>query len=170
MADATTFESIDKWEAEERERLYDPDLDLAYVDQAAHDVADVLTRTVLSAEVCFQPGDGTRYPLVFVPVVALVAARPRVVDGREWATRAVEGLGDYDRNAFLVAWVEGACYPLRLGGRHGMGLAASYVAEHWKTTMGSGATLALLFRAVAFYLDRYDAEPKRDAVGRKVTT
>lgn len=56
-------------------------LDAPYVASTAAAVADALARRV-PMEVCFQPGDGTRYDLVFTPVLALESAPPRVASMR----------------------------------------------------------------------------------------
>lgn len=140
-------ESITMYPGEEDR--YEPDLNFGYIDQTAHDVALVLDRTVLSAEVDYQPGDGTRYPLVFVPLAAMTPAND------DHGGRAIKGV-KYDRGMFLVCWVEHPCYPLRLAGRGGSDIAADYVSEKWKTSSGSAVSLALLFRGVAYYLDRFD--------------
>lgn len=171
--------SIEIHDYEREQRLVDPQLDLGYIDGAAADVAAILHRDRRPAEVCYQPGDGTRYPLVFVPLTVLGTARPRVKRGEEWERHAVAGVARpdrtdpapaadfYDPHAYLVVWVDHAAYPLRLGDR-GV-LAASYVCEHWKTG-GRGAdqldssavSLALLFRAISHHLDRLadHAEPR----------
>lgn len=142
---------IVKWEAEERERLYSPGLDLDYISSTAKQIALAMDEDQVS-EASYQPGDGTRYALVFVPLMAIKYRAPaRVKDGRAWGDKAVDGLL-YDHGCALVCWVDGPCYPLRLVDRS-VDLAASYVAEHWKTTQVSGATLALLFRAVAWHLE-----------------
>lgn len=131
------------------------DLDLAYIDAVGNDLARLL-RLGKPVEVNYQPGDGTRYPLVFVPLRDLASARPRVKDGVEWERHAVSGMGaaasgGYDRGGYLVSWVEHGCYPIRLGDR-GI-LAASYVGAHWDCHGTSAVSLALLFRSVSWWLD-----------------
>lgn len=138
-----------------------PNLDLPYVLGVATDLAELLEDG--AAEVAYQPGDGTFYGLVFLPLLNMAPARPRVVDGIEWETRAIRGMfrGDgkrahfedleplaYDPDGYLVAWVEHAVYPLSLA-RGRSDLAATYVAEKFNTTLTSAVSLAVLFRALA---------------------
>ncbi len=143
----------------EREYL-DPDLDFPYIDEAARDAAYFLADEA-PVEVNYQPGDGTRYALVLVPLRSLFSARPRVKDGTSWGRHSIDGMGHrpavapadyYDPNGYLVTWVANASYPFRLGGRDGH-LAASYVTEHMKTTMTSGCSIALLLRSISYHLD-----------------
>lgn len=162
MTPETLPESIQLYEAESR--LVAPDLDFDYIDGLASDLADILQTSV--AECVYQPGDGTRYPLVITPLFMLRHGRPRVKDGSVWEQHAISGVrapnaadGDqgfafYDTTGFLVSWIEHAAYPIRLGGGRGT-LAASYVAEHWDAGQGSGATLAILLRAISHHLDRW---------------
>lgn len=150
---------IQKYELEEQSGYYHDELDLAYIANSAFDVALALSRGN-SVEIAYQPGDFTFYGLVFVPLWNIETAAPRVKDDQTWDHRAVRGMlrtddrGNlsYGESAYLIAWVDHATYGLRLGNRGE--LAASYVAEHWSTSSVSGASLALLFRAVSWYLDR----------------
>lgn len=165
-------ESITVYEGENE--YLDGDLDYAYVDALAADMADLLQTSV--AECCYQPGDGTRYPLVIVPLFMLRHGRPRVVEGTEWERHAVSGISHpdidvknyrqaqtrvgadyYHPNGYLISWVEHACYPLRLGDR-GI-LTGDYVGDHWGTSISSGVALAILFRAISHHLDRWAAMP-----------
>lgn len=147
----------------------DEGLDFDYVDHVGADVASTLANDEV-AEVAYQPGDGTYYGLVFVPLRLLRSARPRVKDGRAWERHAVRDMfaplavverrhgsaydpRAYDPNGYLIVWVEHAAYPLQLGDRGT--LAASYVAEHWNTSPVSACSLAILFRAVSHYLDKW---------------
>lgn len=149
---------IDRWEGEER--YYHEDLDLGYIAGAGFDLARALSRGT-AAEIAYQPGDGTFYGLVFVPLAYVETAAPRVVNGASWDRHACRGVLSpdahgayfYAPNAFLIAWLDHATYPVRLGNR-GRELAVSYVAEHWQTSIVSAGSLALLFRAVSWYLDR----------------
>lgn len=134
-----------------------PDLDLEYIEGAGADIASILLDDGACAEIAYQPGDGTFYGLVFVPLRSLVPARPRVKDGRVWEQRAARGMFDdavghkqYNQQGYLVAWVENAVYPIHLGDR-GV-IAANYVAEHWNTSPCSAHSLALLFRTVSHFL------------------
>jgi hypothetical protein len=152
-----------------------PQLDYDYIAQCAEDIAADLSDGC--AEVAYQPGDGTFYGLVFVPLMQLVPARPRVKDGVAWEARAIRGMFGYsgqmayfenvvvpayDRYGFLIAWVEHAAYPLALGPGTSEGIAATYVAEHWNTTPVSATSLAILFRGIAAELEKfYDEEGKR---------
>lgn len=161
----------------ERELLH-PDLDFRYITQAASEIAATLAPGepfAGVAECCYQPGDGTRYPLVFVPLALLVPTRGRIADGREWERNACAGMFNRDddaaalaeaaergilaaphrtyvANGYLVVRVEGAAYPLALGGRSSL-VGADYVAEHWNARGSSALTLAILFRAIGYHLD-----------------
>lgn len=149
-------------DTEQAEGWYHPDLDLDYIDGVAGDVAQAL-RMGATAEACYQPGDGTRYGLVFVPLRAMTTARGRVKDGVAWDVHAVSGVSQYDdvaeeyryeEGAVLIAWAEHSAYPLRLDGRGGDAVAGGYVAEHWcDGNMVSGCSLALLFRTISWHLD-----------------
>lgn len=151
-----------------------PELDLLYIDGVAADVAATLHDREC-AEVCYQPGDGTRYGLVFVPLRSLVPARARVKNGQEWdrhscggmidTTEArIHGLADINRlpylaNGYLVARVEGNAYPVRLGGRGPRpDIVMPYVAEHWGAHGVSAVSVAILLRAVSVHLDRLAAQ------------
>jgi len=143
-------ESIKIYEGERSS--VDPDLAFAYIAEVAKDTATILTgeRPWGVAEIAYQPGDGTRYNLVIVPLTLMAYARPRVANGRIWERHAVSGI-DYDGHGYLVCLVDGHCYPLRLGDR-GV-LAASYIAEHWKLPDVSAVSVALLLRAISHELD-----------------
>ena len=147
-----------------------PDLDLLYIDGVAADVAATLHDREC-AEVCYQPGDGTRYGLVFVPLRSLVPARARVKDGQEWDRHSCGGMVDasaarinfaadinrlpYLENGYLVARVEGGAYPIRLGGRGSRpDIVMPYVAEHWSAHGASAVSIAILLRAISVHLDR----------------
>jgi hypothetical protein len=145
------------------ERAYADDrLDFAYIDEVACEAAYYL-EDATPTEVNYQPGDGTRYPLVIVPLRALFSAPPRVVDGTAWGRHAVDGMGHspavaaadyYDPTGYLVTWVGHASYPFRLGER-GNVLAADYVDEHMgKPGAASAVSLAVLFRAISYHLDQ----------------
>lgn len=151
----------------EREHV-DPDLDFLYIDGLAQDLAGLLAAKAV-AECVYQPGDGTRYPLVFVPLLALRHGRGLELEGREWEHHAVGGMKAnsaeavpddapgsrwYDPAGYLICWVDHADYPLRLGGRGHKSLAGDYVGDKWKTTAVSAVSLALLFRAISIHLDR----------------
>lgn len=178
-------DSITIYDHEREDGLVDPGLDFGYIDGVAADIAAILAHEPRPAEVCYQPGDDTRYPLVFVPLVTLINARPRVVDGVAWEQHAVSGMANknrssdrvagaefYEPHGYLVVWVDHAAYPLRLGDR-GV-LASGYIAEHWKTGSSdrldaSAVSLAILFRAISHYLDKWaslndPAAPKLKAV------
>lgn len=159
MTAPTAPASIEVWEDEKG--YVCEGLDLDYIDGVAADLADSLF-VGASAEACYQPGDGTRYSMIFVPLRSLQTARPRVKDGREWQSRAVDGMGDktggYDERGYFVSITDHACYPIRLGpGRTNL-LASTYVAEHWKQNRTSSVSITILFRAVAYHLDRLAAE------------
>lgn len=165
--------SIEIYDAERKQGWVDPELDFEYIDRVAEDTAVILSRMIrASAEICYQPGDGTRYPLVIMPLQNLYATNPRVVDGASWGRHAVSGIHNrdigkavnddldgedhYGEEGFLISWVEHSCYPVRLR-RRVPDLAADYVAEHWKTSTTSACSLAILFRAIAFHIDRLEA-------------
>lgn len=161
------------FDTEKAEGWYHEDLDLDYIDGVAGDIAQSL-RMGGPVEACYQPGDGTRYGLVFVPLRALTTARGRVKDGVTWDVQAVSGVSRYDAEAeeyqyepgaVLVAWAEHSAYPLRFDGRRGDAVAGAYVAEHWcDGNMVSGCTLALLFRTISWHLEHtYPPFTARDA-------
>lgn len=152
-------ESIEVWDGERAEQLVDPHLDFDYIDTVAADVAAYLvTRDPVEAN--YQPGDGTRYKLVFTPLKGIGAASGRTVDGRQWGRRAIDGMSDpehpdyYDPSGCLLSFVEGGCYPIRLGERRNC-LSSEYVAEHWKQTSVSAVSIAILLRAISYHLDRF---------------
>lgn len=141
----------------ESESAYTHDeLDYDYIVGVAADVARAL-RSGRPIEVAYQPGDWTRYGLVFTPLQTLLRARARVVDGKTWDSAAVSGMhganGGYVENGYLVAWVEHTAYPFRLGFRFGRDLAGSYVSEHLTKNETSGVSVAILFRAIDWHLD-----------------
>lgn len=151
-------ESIDIWDSEAS--LVDPELDLMYVDRVALDIAAILECGDV-AEAAYQPGDGTFYGIVLVPLRSLFAARPRVKDGRTWQQHAVSGMGatgqpGYVHDGYLLTLVENVSYPIRLGNR-GRDLAADYIAEHWKLPGASAVSVVLLLRAISHHLDRHAA-------------
>ena len=151
---------------EAEQRFVDPGLDFPYIVGLAEDIAGLLhDRSV--AECVYQPGDGTRYPLVFVPLTVLQHGRGRTVGGRTWEHHAVSGMAApgrdrddvpgyryYDSAGFLIAWIDHGVYPLRLGGRGSKPLAHEYVMEHWGAPTASAVSLALLFRAISTRLDK----------------
>lgn len=135
---------LERWEIEEHR--YTEEIDWPYVLAVASDVALTL-REGSPAELAFQPGDGSRYALVFVPLWRLVPARPRIFEGKPWSKIAVDGVSPRE-GAALICQVEGGpSYPLRL---HPRGvLSIDYVAEHWGATGASAVILTALFRGVA---------------------
>jgi hypothetical protein len=154
----TTFEAERPWQ--------DADLDLAYVDALALDLARILKAGGV-AEASYSPGDGTRYCLVIVPLTSLRAGQPRVVEGRVWERHAISGMkradgddgghGDafYHPSGYLLSIVNHGTYPIRLEGRGpNSGIAGSYVDEHWGN-LGptSGVSVAILLRAICFHLE-----------------
>lgn len=149
MATDMTPQSIFLFDVDED--FCNPDLDLEYIDASARELAASLRTRVLSTEIAYQPGDGTFYGIVFTPLAGLITAPPRVKSGVEWDRHAVRGL-DYEDGNVLVSWIEHQAYPLALAGRQ-RDIAANYVAEHWGTSLASGVTLALLFRAMAWHFD-----------------
>lgn len=158
-------DAIQVWESEREAGYVHPDLDLDYIDGLAADLASILQTEV--AEAVYQPGDGTRYPLVIVPLAIVRAGRPRVKNGVAWERHAASGMvgmdarereaedgsGYYGEGGYLVSWVERTCYQTRLQNRD---LAAVYVAEHWGCSLVSACSLAILLRAVGHYLDKWD--------------
>lgn len=157
-------------DTEVKDGYYDPGLDHDYIDGAAGDIAQAL-RMGATAECCYQPGDGTRYGLVFVPLRAMTTARPREKDGVKWDALAVSGMArlnrnvdppeyEYDEGGVLIVWVEHSAYPLKMDGRGGDQVAGGYVEEKWaggnKVSAGS---LALLFRTISWHLDHTYPRP-----------
>lgn len=138
---------------------YDEEVDFDYIRSSGREVAAALAHG-RAIEIAYQPGDGTRYPLVFTPLWTVETASPREVDGVRWDSRACPGVTDgeaYPYGSVLVTRVErGASYPMRLHPRGGPfeGLAASYVAEHLDARGASAVSLTLLFREVAAGLRR----------------
>lgn len=120
-------------------------LDQRYVRQVARDVAQAV-RDGVPIEVCFQPGDGTRYDLLFVPVHELRAARGRAVEGQsDWDHRCAFGVSRHV-GATVVAWTGHGAAGLDLACG---GFVGEYLAELYGTTLGSGAALEMLLDAVA---------------------
>lgn len=156
---------------ERDERLVDPHLDFPYIAGLASDIAALLhTRSV--AECAYQPGDGTSYRLVFVPLVVLQHGRGHEYRGRTYDHHAVAGManperpGDespgyryYDPRGYLICWIDNAVYPLRLGDRSAETITYPYIQKHWKSPGSSAVALAVLFRAISIHLDRLDPPP-----------
>lgn len=120
------------------------ELDWPYVEAVAEDVAAALWEGA-PMEACFQPGDGTRYDLVFVPLQGIAAAPPRVKDGETWSRTVAAGI-DRDRGTALVAYLRHGAAGLDF--RSG-GFGGGYLAGLFGVTDGSGCALALLFNEVS---------------------
>jgi hypothetical protein len=120
------------------------ELDLDYVEEVARAVAASLRRGE-PLGVAFQPGDGTRYDLLFVPTQSLRHAAGRVVGGERWGAVTDFGISREPGTAF-VAWYRsgGAGFDFRSGG-----FEPVYLNEVFSTTMGSACALAILFNATA---------------------
>ena len=149
-------------------------LDAPYVAQTARWVADALHRRV-PIEACFQPGDGTRYVIAFVPVISLESTPGRVASMRctdcrgtggklnsipEETCPACQGSGRTEEQEWvrhcqfgveralgraLVVWPEHGGVALDLSGG---GFVGVYVAGLFNCTEGSGHALAHLFNLV----------------------
>lgn len=138
--------------------LFDGEPDLDYIDHMGSAVAVDLSvedhgsiRPRISA-VNYQPGDGTRYELIFTPLSMMTQHR-RQGEGDVCEGMIATGSIFYKFGATLVSIVNaGACYPLALAREPGT-LAPSYVAEHWKVPRASAAALILLFEAIAGHLE-----------------
>ncbi len=152
-------ESIEIWDGERAEHLVDRGLDYDYIDGAAQAIATAL-RLGIPVEVNYQPGDGTRYKMVLVPLRGLVTAPERIVDGRPWGKHAIDGMKNpdhtcdldfYDPRGYLLSFVDGDSYPIRLGDRGD--LSHDYIGSHWKLPDVSAVSVAILLRATSFYLD-----------------
>jgi hypothetical protein len=141
-------------------------LDAVYVNRVAQEVAASL-KASRPIEAAFQPGDGTHYGLVFVPLVSLASARPRVWEHGVGDLHACRGMR-YEPCATLVVWVEHGAYPFLLDGRRSF-IADDYVAENLCPNAGpaSAAALAILLRAIADRLSTEDtAEADRFYAGK----
>jgi hypothetical protein len=132
------------------EELIERELDMPYVGRVAAAVASALRAdTVIAAN--WQPGDGTCYRLVFVPIENLPHAPPRIAPlgddevPRAWDERCSFGLSREPGKA-LVTWVDNGAsgFDLSCGG-----FVGGYVAKCFRTTEGSGVALALLFNLIA---------------------
>lgn len=120
-------------------------LDEDYVRQTAGAVAAALRGQGEPIGVAFQPGDGTRYDLVFVPVQNLRHAPGRVKNGETWGAAPELGISREPGTA-LVSWPRHGAIGLDL--RTG-GFEPVYLLELFDTTLGSACTLAILFEAIA---------------------
>lgn len=134
-----------------RDRLYESvlnELDLGYVDIVATEIRAILDDGRL-AEIDYQPGDGTRYPMTLIPLGVAEKIGDWVAwPGTEYRTGVLVALG----GSF------GRCYAVNLLGRHPKDyLHYSYVAEHWFGRDGgaSAVAVALLLEAVAG-VERHD--------------
>lgn len=125
------------------------ELDGDYVFTTAAAIAGALAANQ-PLEVCWQPGDGTRYDLIITPVLALKAAPPRIAAFRgdpgtpvEWDKHCALGVSREPGKA-VVAWIEHGAVGLDLacGGFHG-----GYVTGLFRTVDASGYALAWLFNA-----------------------
>lgn len=139
-------------ERDRKDGLVDAALDFDYIRETAAFVAAALADNRV-CEANYQPGDGTRYPLVFVPLASVLSAPARIVNGRDWGTRAINGVamdevGRYDHGWALVSLVGSESYPIRLSDRT-LALTSSYVAEKWNQTGVGSASLAILLRSIA---------------------
>lgn len=121
-------------------------LDMAYVRQTAEYVAAALRGRGEALGVAFQPGDGTRYDLAFVPIQYLRHAPGRIVRGELWPERTEFGISRVPGTAIVVYHQQGraAGLDLRTGG-----FAPVYLAELYGTGQGSACTLAILFNTIA---------------------
>lgn len=103
-------------------------------------------------EANYQPGDGTRYGLVFVPLWNVETAPGRVApirglgpDPRVWDSRAVAG-GAYEFGWTMVALDGGFAAGLNLAGVRIW--HPGYLEGRWGRGPASSCALALLFDAV----------------------
>lgn len=141
-----------------------PDLDLAYIDKVASEAADQLRyarnlderQTPAGVEIAYQPGDGTFYGIVLVELFLLSGTSGRVKNGVQWESNAVRGvsmnsIGWYEPGSFLVSVIESGAYPLRLGDSDPV--AGSYISEHWGLSRVSALSVAILLRAISWYLN-----------------
>jgi hypothetical protein len=120
-------------------------LDMGYVRDVARYVAASLRGQGQPIGVAFQPGDGTRYDLLFTPIQALRFAPARVVDGNDWGLEAEFGISREPGTAVVVWGRNGAAgFDFRTGG-----FEPVYLNEIFETTMGSACTITILFEAIA---------------------
>lgn len=124
-------------------------LDGPYVDKIANEVAVALW-TGTPVEVNFQPGDGTRYQLVFLPLQNLKSASPRIApmgDGEpvSWGDRCSFGVHPRVPGKALVVYVDkgAVAFDFTSGGYVG-----AYLARLFDVTFGSGETLEILFEKI----------------------
>lgn len=139
------------------------DLDLAYIDGLAADLARILTAGDV-AEAAYQPGDGTLYGIVIVPLSTLHAGQPRVYQGQVWQRHAVSGMkrpggddgGDgsafYEDGGHLLCFSEKHCYPVWLAPGEERSLAAGYLAGHLDLPPASAVSVAILLRAICVHM------------------
>lgn len=146
----------------EREFLH-PGLDLSYVDALGADLARIL-RNGDVAEAAYQPGDGTRYSLVIVPLSTFRAGQPRVYNGSVWERHAVSGMkrpggddggdgsGFYADGGHLLCFSEKRCYPVWLAAGEERSLAAGYLADHLDLPPVSAVSIVILLRAICVHM------------------
>lgn len=137
-------------------------LDYVYIDAVARYVANCLVDKV-SVEACYQPGDGTCYNLVFVPLVGLATAPPRHSDTNvPWEQHAVKGVAAhrdvrdfqasrnfYAPTACLVTWVGYTSIAINFP----INMTADYTGQKFTTSIVSGFALAVLLRAIGFHME-----------------
>lgn len=124
--------------------MVEAELDGEYVRDVALWVARSL-RVGLPIGAAFQPGDGTRYDLVFLPVQGLQHAPGRVVRGEPWPAETDFGISREPGTAFVAWYRNGSSgFDFRSGG-----FEPIYLGEIFDTTAGSACTIAVLFNAIA---------------------
>jgi hypothetical protein len=110
---------------EEPKQIYGNVLDRGYIGQTSRAIAQAI-RDGVPIEVNFQPGDGSRYELVFVPIHDIRVAPPRVAriqgldDGpHQWDAHCSFGVSRV-LGATLIAWKDHGATALDLshGGWH----------------------------------------------------
>lgn len=161
MSTSTMPPSIQVW-PDESGRLAHDGLDYGYIDGVARYVAESLANG-LTVEACFQPGDMTRYNLIFVPLVDLATAPPRVKNQEPWEQHAIPGIRRnrdttdatsarryYPDAGTLVQWIDFGALVLDLSATPGY--TSDYTAQKFNTTITSGCTLAILLRAITWHL------------------
>lgn len=165
--------SIVLYDQEEHHRS--DELALDYIDAVAAETAGILARGE-AAEIMLQPGDGTAYGIVIVPLRILNRVQPRIAESglvcnsaamggmlsssrvhQLGAKHGIEGLNElpYIEDGYLVSFVDSryTSYPIRLGKGRGRDLVADYVDKSWAMqSVESSITIAVLLRAISYYL------------------
>lgn len=125
-------------------------LDLPYVERVGRAIAEAIGKNE-PIEANYQPGDGTSYGLLFVPIQELDVAPPRETEEYgKWDARVPFGVARVS-GAAVVCWIGNGATALdfRTGGFHGSYIDGLFGGRG----EASGWALAILFTAISEALE-----------------